>query len=66
MRVVITENMLLLKYPKQAITAALNGEDALMLLPTASGKLWQELHRGCLKQCSIDFVQTSRGKNCKY
>ena len=32
-RGVITEN-LLLKYQKQAITSALNGEYALMLLPT--------------------------------
>ena len=35
---VITENTLLLKYEKQVITAALIKEDALMLLPTASGK----------------------------
>ena len=32
------ENYMFLKYQKQAITAALNGEDALMLLPTALRK----------------------------
>ena len=47
-RVVITENILLLKYQKQAITAALNVQynqwniknNILMLLPTALRKLW--------------------------
>ena len=34
-RGVITENILLLKYQKKAITAALYGGDALMLLPIA-------------------------------
>ena len=37
---VIIENILLLKYQKQAITSALNVEDALMLLPTALMKSW--------------------------
>ena len=32
------ENMLILKHQKQAITAVLNGKDALMLLLTASGR----------------------------
>ena len=32
--------MLSLKYQKHATTGALNGEDALMLLPTASGISW--------------------------
>ena len=47
-RGVITENILLLKYQKQAITAALNVQynqwnirnNILMLLPTALRKLW--------------------------
>ena len=39
-REVITENVLLLKYQKQAITAALNGKHALVLLLTALRKLW--------------------------
>ena len=39
-RGVITENTLLLKHQKQAITVALNGEDALMLLRTALRKSW--------------------------
>ena len=47
-RVVITENILLLKYQKQAITAALNVQynqwniksNILMFLPTALRKLW--------------------------
>ena len=48
-RGVITENILLLKYQKQAITAAFNAEDALVLLvllPAALRKLWiyQVLH----------------------
>ena len=38
-RGVITENMLLSKYQKQAAAAALNREDALILLPTALRKL---------------------------
>ena len=40
MRGVITENMLSLKSQKHATTGALNGEDVLMLLPTASGISW--------------------------
>ena len=45
-RGVITENILLMKYIKQAIIAALNGEDTHMLLPTALRKCWicQVLH----------------------
>ena len=47
-RVVITENILLLKYQKQVITAALNGQynqsniksNTLMLLPTTLRKSW--------------------------
>ena len=39
-REVITENIIYLKYQKQAIAAALNREDVLMLLPTALRKLW--------------------------
>ena len=39
-RGVITENMTLLKYQKRAITAALNGKDALILLFTVLEKLW--------------------------
>ena len=39
-RGVITKKVLLLKYQKQARTASLNMEDALMLLPTALRKLW--------------------------
>ena len=42
-RGVITENILLLKYQKQAITSALNGKDAFMLLPTA-------LRKSCIYQ----------------
>ena len=39
-REVIKENILLLsKYQKQVITAALNGEHIIVLLPAASGKL---------------------------
>ena len=41
MRGVIRENILSWKYQKQATTAALNGEDALMLLPTALRKSWK-------------------------
>ena len=37
-RGVITENMILSKHKKQAITAAFNGEDALVLLPTVLRK----------------------------
>ena len=37
-RGIITENILLLKYQIQAITAELNGKDALMLLTTALRK----------------------------
>ena len=37
-RGVITENVLLLKYQKQAITATLNRADALMFLLTSLGK----------------------------
>ena len=37
-RGVITKNILLLKYQKQAIKAALNRDDVLMLLPTALRK----------------------------
>ena len=39
-RGVITENTVLLKDQKQAITAAWNGEDAPMLLPNVLRKLW--------------------------
>ena len=39
-RGVITESMLLLKYKKQVITAALNGEDTPMFLHTVSKKSW--------------------------
>ena len=39
-RGVIIENILLSKYQEQAITAALNGEDALMLMLTALRKSW--------------------------
>ena len=40
-RGVITENILLsLKYQKQAITAELNEEGALILLPTAMRRSW--------------------------
>ena len=38
-RGVIAENILL-KYQKQAITAALNVEDVVMLLPTFLRELW--------------------------
>ena len=38
-RGLITENIFLLKYQKRGIAAALNGKDALMLLPTALRKL---------------------------
>ena len=37
---VITENIMLLKCQKQAITVALNGKDALMLLSAALEKSW--------------------------
>ena len=37
-RGVVIENILLLKYQKQAITTTLNREDVLMLLPTALRK----------------------------
>ena len=37
-RGIITENILLLKYQIQAITAELNGKDALILLTTALRK----------------------------
>ena len=39
-RGVITENILFSNYQEQAITAALNGEDALMLMLTALRKSW--------------------------
>ena len=39
-RGVITENIILLKYQKQAITVAVNGKDALMFLSTVLEKLW--------------------------
>ena len=39
-REVIIENILFSKYQEQAITAALNGEDALMLMLTALRKSW--------------------------
>ena len=37
-RTVVTENILLLKYQKQATIAALNEKDVLMLLPIALKK----------------------------
>ena len=40
MREPVTYSILLLKYQKQAIIAALNGEGAFSLLPTALRKLW--------------------------
>ena len=40
MRGVIAENIMLLKYEKQAITALLNGKNNLMLLTTALEKSW--------------------------
>ena len=39
-RGVITENILLLKYQKHAIKAALNGKDAVILLAAVLRKLW--------------------------
>ena len=39
-REVITENVILLKYQEQAITAAVNGKDALMLLSAGLEKSW--------------------------
>ena len=36
----ITENMLLLKYPKLTLTTALNGENSLMLLHTVLRRFW--------------------------
>ena len=39
-RGVIAENIMLLKYEKQAITALLNGKNNLMLLTTALEKSW--------------------------
>ena len=37
----VTENILILKYQKQAIAAALSGEYAYMLLPTCLTKSWK-------------------------
>ena len=39
-RVVVTENILLFKYQKQASIAALNEKDVLILLPNALKKSW--------------------------
>ena len=46
-REVITENISLLKYQKQAMTAALNGGDALVLLLNSSE------NRGYIKFCPL-------------
>ena len=48
---VITENVLLLKYQKQAIKTALNWEDTLMLLPSALRKSW--IHRVLVSRNSL-------------
>ena len=57
-RGVITENILLLKYQKQTITAVLNGEDAFMLLPTTLTKVtkyYPSLSFGTLRRSGIKF-----------
>ena len=46
-REVITENISLLKYQKQAMAAVLNGGDAFMLLPNSSE------NRGYIKFCPL-------------
>ena len=55
-REVISENIILLKYQKDAITAALNGKDALMLWLTTLTESW--IYQALLFIVSRDTSQT--------
>ena len=60
-RRVITENILLLKYQKQAITSALNVEDTFLLLPIALRKSW--IYQVSPLISSTPFISSSPTKN---